>query len=442
MGDRDIRRSRWARPRSLRRAALAAALWAATGASALAFGPGDVLEGTPESERTLRQAAAVARAERALDASRAGTTARLGARPELAYGADVEDPAAFGATLDVDLELGWRSDQAAVLDDAADLLAERAELRHARRRDVLDALRLHGAALVAEVALARAELTLTGSPDGSLEQARDRALVERRRHRLDELEADTRALGFDGEARFEVLAFALPEAAAEPPEAARLRLELEAARHRRDALVFEVVRDVTLDASYESRTDGYQLGARLGLDRGRPEAALAGELGPQQDDQWRIALSARIVVDGADAARRADADERVRRAQAALDDALASYPERLRRARSALDDARELLAIELMAWRRAAELARAAADAGDGALRRACQALLSRENAAVRAWLELVSATFDVLETLDGTWQAASPSARPAEGATSGPGALPPAFAPPVRPAACTAAAG
>jgi len=399
MGDRLDRRSRAPRPRSWRAATLGVALWAASGAAAFAFGPSDVLDSTPASERTQRQAAALAQAERVSLRSDAGTSARLRARPSLSYGADVEDPAELGAAATVTLELGWLDDRAAALKDRAELLAARQEALRARRRDLLDALRLHGRLLVAEVALRRAELDLAGRQPGSAGAARGRALRDRRRHQLEALRAEARALGFDGKARFESIRFALPEAPGADPDVERLRLALEAALRERDAIAFDPFPEVTLDALYESRSHGYQVAASLGLDHGRPAAGLEGELGPQEDDQWRVALSARIVVDGTADEAHSAADERVRRARAALELASTDYGARVRRARAAVDDARAILEAELALWREA--------DPASADTVRACRALLSRENATYGAWLDLVSATYGYLEVVDGTWAAA-----------------------------------
>ena len=138
------------------------------GDSAPAFTPAEVVAAAPESERSLRQAAAVTAAERGLDASAAGTRAALGVSPAVTYGVDVEDPAALAPSLDLRLELGWRYDAAKLLQDRADLLYQRARLRHWRRSDVLHALRLLGATLRAELALERAQLDLAsaGQPGG------------------------------------------------------------------------------------------------------------------------------------------------------------------------------------------------------------------------------------------------------------------------------------
>lgn len=418
MGDLVNRRSRSSRSRALRFATVGAVLWLASGTSgALAFGPGDALEGTPSSERTLREAATVASAERELRAASIGTDARLSARPALSYGADIEDPAAVDAAVALDLELGWRYDRAAVLADTATLLHARERLRHWRRRDVLDALRLQGRILTAEVALRRAELDLASRAPGSAAAERARALVDKRRHVLAGLQDDAQALGFAGPARFAPVPFALPLAGAVAPEHARLGLELDAARLARDATVFDLVRDVSLDATYESKTDGYQLSASLGLDRGRPAAVLDGQLGPQEDDQWSLTLSARFVVDAHAGDRRPAADEGVRRAQAALAAADSSYPARVRRARNQVDDARALLEAEMAAWREAAEAGARSSSA--------CMAWLARENAVYGAWLDVVNATFAYLEVVDGAWaEAPEPSTTPL---------LPP------RPAACAA---
>jgi len=159
------------------------------------------------------------------------------------------------------------------------------------------------------------------------------------------------------------------------------------------------LRDVSLDATYESSTYGYQVGASLVLDRGRPGAALNGQIGSQEDDQWSIALSARIRLDGTDERARADAEERVRRAREALAALDRDDPGDTRRARVAVDDANALLDAELAAWREAA--ARGATSP------RTCRALLARENAVYGAWLGVVGAVDDYLERVDGSWAVA-----------------------------------
>ncbi len=381
-------------------AALAVFLWAP---AALAFAPADALVATPDGERTVRQAAAVDAAERALGASRAGTDVTLTARPVLSYGADVEDPAAIGATADVELDLAWRHDPAAILADRAGLLRARERLRHDRRNDVLATLRLHGKVLAAEVALHRAELDLArtrrsaASPTPSPALRRAQVLVEARRHALEALQAQAARLGFQGAARFVPLRFALPGPGTRAPQRERLQLELQRAIVRRDSVPFDVVRDVTLVATYESSSYDYQVSASLSLDRGRPAADLDGQLGAQEDDQWSVALSARLRLDGSTEDVQAAADEGVRRAGAALDALDAGYPDDVGRARTAVDDAAALLDAELGAWR----------DAGaTGASPSACRALLARENAVYRAWLDVVTATYDYLELVDGDWLA------------------------------------
>lgn len=402
-------------------ACVAACLWAP---AVLAFAPADALAATPDSERTLRRAAAVDAAERALRLRRAGTDVTVSARPALSYGADVEDPAALGARADVELDLAWRYDRAAVLAERVDLLLARERLRHDRRRDVLDALRLHAKVLRAELAVRRAELDLAkarrdgrarGAPPDAAHQIstpqtpalrRAEALVDARRHALDALRAQAARLGFTGAARLVPLGFALPQPGAAPPRRERLLLALERAAAERDAVPFDVLRDVTLSATYESRSLGYQVSTSLSLDRGRPAADLNTQLGAQQDDQWSIALSARLRLDGGAEATREAAEERVRRAQAALDALDATYPDDVARARTAVDDASALLEAELAAWRDAAAAPAASASA--------CRALLARENAVYGAWMGVIGATYDYLEQADGTWRAASsPSGAP-----------------------------
>lgn len=413
--------------------------------------PAEIVAAAPESERSLRQSAALAAAQRSLDATASGARAVLDVAPEVTYGADIEDPAGLAPSLDLGLELGWRYDAAALRRDRADVLYQRERLRHWRRADARDALRLLGATLRAEVALQRAELDLARArrlADG-VGARRAQALLDARRHALQRLRADAADLGFAGEARLEPAAFPLPPAPPAPPARARLALVAEAARLERDrAATFEVVRDVTFDAVYESRTDRFQLSASLSLDRGRPAASLGGEIGGQQDDQWRLGLSADIRVDSAAADARAAAEERVRRAEAEAAELEADYPRQLREARTGVEDARAALAAELAAWREErgrrrqenapgaprAGSAAGGADAGGTAagggragatLGRptpagrpspsACRALLARENAVYGAWLDLVSAVYDYLEVVDGGWAVESPGMAPVE---------------------------
>ncbi len=436
-------------------AVLAACLWAP---AVLAFAPADVLTSTPDSERSLRQVAAVDAAERALGVSRAGTDFTLTARPALSYGADVEDPAALGARADLELDLAWRYDNAAVLTDRADLLLARERLRHARRRDVLDALRLHARVLRAELAVQRAELDVarerrratTRSTTPSTMRAirsrpsllRSEAVVDGRRHALRALRTQAGRLGFTGAARFVPLRFALPDPGAEAPQRQRLLLELERATAERDRVPFDVLRDVTLSATYESSSVGYQVSTSLSLDRGRPAADLNGQLGPQADDQWSIELSARLRLDGGTEANRSVAEERVRRARAALDALDGSYRDDVARARTAVRDAWALLDAELAAWRDAA--------AAPAASPSACRARLARENAVYGAWLDVIGATYDYLERMDGSWGTAA-SAPDTNSAASGPT---PATAPtptrmpapgaawPARPSTCAGRVG
>lgn len=386
-------------------ALVVAPLWSAP---ALAFTPADVVAATPESERTLRQAAEVTAAERALGAAAAGSRASLRAAPALTLGADVEDPAALSTSLDLGMELGWRYDRSRVLRGRAALLYARERLRHWRRADVRDALRLLGKALRAEVALARAELDLARArraPAAAASTRRAAALVAARRHALDRLRADADALGFVGEASLEPFAFALPAPPEEPGARQRLVLALEAAHLERDAATtFDVLRDVSLEATYESKRDRFQLSASLSLDRGRPAATLRGEVGNQEDDQWSLRLSADVRLDAAAEDARAAADERVRRAGAALDALERGYPRSLREARTTVADARAALTAELAAWRQE----RAATPTGRPTTASACRSLLARENAVYAAWLDVVSATYGYLEAMDGAWAGAA----------------------------------
>lgn len=390
-------------------AVLTACLWAP---GALAFAPIDALTSTPDSERTLRQAAAVDAAERALGASRTGTDLTLSARPAVRYGADVEDPAALGASVDLELDLAWRYDRAAVLADGADLLLARERLRHDRRSDVLRALRLHAKVLRAEVALHRAQLDLTrarrmartaraasDTAPTSPALLRAEAVADARRHALDALRRQAEHLRFAGDARFIPVRFVLPTPGATSPRRPRLLLELQRTRAERDEVSFDVLRDVTLSATYESRSLGYQVSASLSLDRGRPAADLNGQLGAQQDDQWSLELGARLRLDAAGEAARSAAEERVRRARAALEALDRSYRGDVANARTAVDDAASLLGAELAAWREAAATPAISASA--------CRQLLARENAVYGAWLDVLSATFDYLELVDVSWRAA-----------------------------------
>ncbi|MEJ2290011.1 MAG: hypothetical protein P8Y02_15530, partial [Deinococcales bacterium] len=70
------------------------------------------------------------------------------------------------------------------------------------------------------------------------------------------------------------------------------------------------------------------------------------------------------------------------------------------RARTAVDDAYALLDAELAAWRDAA--------ATPATSPSACRALRARENAVYGAWLDVIGATFDYLEKVDGSWRGAA----------------------------------
>ncbi|HKI57765.1 MAG TPA: hypothetical protein VKA00_00940 [Trueperaceae bacterium] len=399
----------------------------------LAYTPSDILAATPASERTLRQAAAVTSTASALASDSAGTDATLRMAPELSYGADVEDPATLAPALDLSLELGWRYDRAAVLSDHADLIYAQERLRHWRRVDALDALRLLSRSLRAELAVQRAQLDLARAHDAADAPAarRAQAVLTARRHTLEALRADAAALGFDGEARLEPTAFVLPPAPAVSPQHERLALSVAAARQQRRAdTTFAMLRDVSLDATYESRTDRYQVTGRLSLDRGRPGASLAAEVGSQEDDQWSLRLSADVRIDGAMAEARARADERVRRAEAELAAADGEYARQLDEARTAVEDARAMLDAELASWRAEAERA-GRSGAATGPSVSACRSLLARENAVYGAWSDVVSATFDYLEAVDGVWAVAAFPAATQEGSPGGAGRWP------SRPSAC-----
>ncbi|HKI57380.1 MAG TPA: hypothetical protein VKB31_09535 [Trueperaceae bacterium] len=455
-------------------ALIVAPLW---GGAALAFTPADIVAELPESERSLRQAAAVAAAGRGLGLADAGTHASLRVAPAVEYGADIEDPAALAASLDLGLELGWRQDRARALAARAELLRARERWRHWRRADVRDGLRLLGKTLRAEVALERAELDLgrasqaaardaaatarnaTPTAGNATPAARDaaaaagdatpaasatavrraQALVAARRHALASLRADAAALGLQGLARLEAAGFALPAAPSDPPGRARLALALDAARLGREAAASEVLRDLSLAVTYESKSDRFQLSASLGLDRGRPEAVVAAELGSQQDDQWSVRLGADIRLDAGAADAQAAADERVRRAEVELAALESGYARRLHEARTAVEDAVDTFDAEVATWREevAAVPAAGAMSAPD------CRSLLARENAVYGAWLDVVGATYDYLEAVDGAWAVAPvPGAAGGGGPVSGVAGGDPW---PSRPSACApvrAAAG
>ena len=365
-------------------------------------------------------------AEERLAAAVRGLSADLVARPEIALGADVEDPAHVLPALSLQMGVTWVRDDAGVLAARAALVRAEAGLHDARRTEVKEALEAQGAYLRAALAARAAELDLAearsqgvaaeagGDPiDAAYASLTIRAAALDAADALADLRSSRAALarlGLSETPVFSPMRFALP--AAIPTRAPRrsvLELELE----RAEALLarqrnFGVARDLSLAGRYESRTHRYQVDASVGLTDGRPTAALGAEYRPQQDDQWVVVLGARIAVNERTLADLADAERTVVRAQedlAAFDDAFAlEVAEALRLAE--LAEGRLAIALDMERVRRD-ELA--ALGSAGGATARAETAARRDLDRAYLAWLRYVEEVEDYLALVGAAWEVEGP---------------------------------
>ena len=413
-------------PRVVRRPpSMAPALLAvlALSSMAAAWGPGvDAAIGWTGGSRTAAALARVQAAEDALAEAQWGFAARFVAEPAVAYGADVEDRAQLAASLALELDVAWEHDAVSVLAARVDLEKARISLQDARRTDTKEAFELHVALLraglaevdaLADVDHAHEDLAARQAEGDAVEIAH--AELELRSAELDAADAAAElAVAEDALRRaalepwpdFQPVLFAIPPLAVTEVPAHRI-LTLEVARATRDLerqRAFGVVQDLALVARYESRTDRYQLDASVGLDDGRPVAAIGAAYRPQQDDQWSVTLGARIVVDASTLRGTTDAEAAVAAAQAELQD-LQTQVERLagdaaRRARVAAE--RFAIAWDTLRARER-EVARLP-DAGSAAVR-SDASLRRHRDRLLLAWLRYVEEVDDYLALIGADWQ-------------------------------------
>jgi len=450
-------------PRALARAAAAAALLALGGAPTPAAGPpasvpltdpalAILIAGHPVFGPALAYRSAASdlagRALRDAEADLArldhGLSADLTWRPGVTWRGDADepfDPAAGAWGGDLTASFGWSADAEARLDARA--AVHRAGVAHVERvnRDLREALsrhidlqRAHVALTVAQDAAAgRAETLATaervdldavsptpGEPEPrtllAARLAAERAVAGVERAGRDVASAARRAAqaGFDpelAEARHRDRLAPLPLEgwrlwlpAADPlatPEVVRAALELAAAEAAvRRLRVGGVLDDLRLEAT-RSEEDA-RVRARVGLDEGRPTAALDVSLRPAGGASWSLALSAVLRIDDGHARELTRAEAGVADAAAAWAEAADAVEWRLSESRFAALDAEEDVAFAerdlalarralreaIDGWRGAdnqgpEDAARARADAD---LARAAIALERERDAFYRAW--------------------------------------------------------
>ena len=393
------------------------------------------------AERALRDAEA--------DLARVGSglSASLTWRPGVAWreaAGDPFDPAAGAWNGDLTASFGWRADAQALVD--ARTTAHRAGVARADRvnRDLREALswhidlrRAHVALTIAEDAAAaraatlaaaeRVDLDALGAPGApeprtllASRLAAERAAAEVERAARDVASAARRAAeaGYDprlAEAGHRDRLTPLPLEgwrlwlpAADPlaaPEVVRAALDLAAAEAAvRRVRVGGLLDDLRIEAT---RTEeGGRVRGSLGLDEGRPTAALDVSVRPAGRASWSVALSAVLRVDDGYA-------RELTRAEAAVGDAAAAWAEaadaaawRLAEARfAALDAEADVafaergLSLARLALREAIDAWRGpggtgpdrdtdadAADRADAALARAAITLERERDAFYRAW--------------------------------------------------------
>lgn len=319
--------------RALRTAATCALLTCV--AFAAAWGPADAL-GRPDGSRVLDATDRLRRAEEELARTRAGFGAELALTTGLTYGADVEDAAEPAATLGLDTELSWTWDRVAVLSAQIDAARAAIALDAARRLEGKEALELLGDLVRADLAQEDADAELReaqAAVDAARREADPAAIayanldLREAELRAADAQADVTALetiaaewGLPGASAFVPARFALPIVDPVATPGSRIR-HLDAAEIAARAVrgrTFGVLRDLELTGRWESRTDRYQLDASIGLPGGRPSASLSAAYGPQQDDQWQVALTARIAIDERTARDLAAVDRAAERAEAEL----------------------------------------------------------------------------------------------------------------------------
>lgn len=388
---------------------------------AAAFGPADALL-RGEGPRVHEAHDRVWLAEDALYAAQSGVSTEFSAVPSIAYGADVEDPAVWEASIALQLDVGYSYDFAAILQARIDLEKALVARQDAHRWEGKEALELYGAWLRAQLALDRASTDVAGARDGLVRarqagDAHDVAYAELELRDAELAAADERAvianlardaagMGLLGQPVFEPALFALPVVAAQDTPAYRI---LALARIRADALVdrehvYGVVRSVELAGRYESKTDGYQLDAVVGLDGGRPSVGAGVEYRPQQDDQWTVGLTASIGF--GDSLQRAlgTAERRAAEAGADLESYVEGFPSAAAEALRLAEAAHARLEIARQRWGvRTQELADARARGADTTrLERNAARDLDRM---YLAWLRYVEEVDDHLALVGADWQ-------------------------------------
>lgn len=387
----------------------------------LAFGPSDALLRS-EGPRVRQARERVQLAEDTLDTARAGVTASLAALPALSYGADIEDPASFDASVAVGLDVGYTYDSALVLREQIALERARTALRDAYRWEGKQALELYGALLRSRLAHAGARESVANARaardaaagggdafaiayadldlrDAELEAAHEFA-------KLENLARDAAELGLRGEPSFEAALFALPTIDGRNTPGYRIR---DLALARTQALLdrqrlFGVVQSIELAARYESRTDRYQLDTSVGLDLGRPTVGAAVEYRPQQDDQWTVELTARIALDHRTGGALADAERSVAAARRDRADYLEQFAQDAAEELRLAEMARERLQIAVDTWRtRLHEIAALRASGAD--TRREDRTAVRDLDRVYLAWLRYIEEVDDYLELVGAGWQ-------------------------------------
>lgn len=407
------------RIRRLACATAAVLLLSASPSGASGYGAQDAL-GRDEGPRVRAARDRVHAAEADLDAALRGVRWELVAEPGIAFGADVEDSAELVPSLAVGMDLEWQYDDVGIL--AKRIVLHKAEtgLRDARRIEIEEALELLAAHLRAELALGAAERALEENR-ARWEQAREadapsvyaeigvRAAqldLREERAKVSALERAAADAGLAGPPQAVLARFETAEVAAErTPQHALLRLELERAHAQwARGQAFGPLRRVDLAARYESRTHRYQLDARVGVDGGRPQAALGAEYRPQQDDQWSVGVSARFAWDETSMAREAAVLQAVEAARDALDAYAIGFGADLADAARTVGSAEERVRLAAATWRARRDEALALAAEGRDATRTEARATRDLDRVYLE-WHRYVNAVARFLDLTGGEWR-------------------------------------
>ncbi|UCH24433.1 MAG: TolC family protein, partial [Trueperaceae bacterium] len=253
---------------------------------------------------------------------------------------------------EIDLAIEYRFDSLIPLKDHLALLKAQQRFENSRRRDVRNALRTHGRLLRQDLIVRQREKTLqetqqklseaqslfdaseiTGSElrKAQLEVVQAQIEWEQEKLRLQRLQEDAHELGFNDEAIFEPVHFALPEISTEETLSYKilaLELQIEEESLRRER-AFGLLSSISLDAS--RKRDDLDLTGSLGLSQGRPSIggrATYTFLDPGEadsDTKWTIELQARIQWDSRSAIALERAQQDFANAQADLTEYVAGF---------------------------------------------------------------------------------------------------------------------